>query len=195
MLTMVTRKRPGKFMLGNAYFSKFKSRHSDNSIQFALILGISQIAFMVLFGLFTDYDPAVQGSGVDGINDYELTRIYPWFQDTHVMIVVGFGFLMTFLKRYGWSSLGFNFLFTGFCIQWAILVAGFFHHLMHAEHDAAANATDHGAMIKINMGMMLEADFTTGAILTDLEVQARDARAASRRDRAQVRHFRDGAEI
>jgi len=139
--------------------------HSDNSIQFALILGVAQIAFMILFGLFTDYDPAVKGTGVDGVNDYELTRIYPWFQDTHVMIVVGFGFLMTFLKRYGWSSLGFNFLFTGFCIQWAILVAGFFHHLMHAEHDAGSNITDHGAMIKINMGMMLEADFTTGAIL------------------------------
>ena len=45
------------------------------------------------------------------------------------MIVVGFGFLMTFLKRYGWSSLGFNFLFTGFTIQWGILVAGWFHHL------------------------------------------------------------------
>ena len=73
---------------------------------------------------------------------------------------------MTFLKRYGWSSLGFNFLFTGFCIQWAILVAGFFHHLAHADHEAAAghNGTSE-AMIKVNMGMMLEADFTTGAIL------------------------------
>ena len=139
--------------------------HNANSTQFALILGVSQIAFMILFGLFTDYDRAVGGVG-DGsaTNDYELTRVYPWFQDTHVMIVVGFGFLMTFLKRYGWSSLGFNFLFTGFCIQWAILVAGFFHHLAHAEHDAAANHTGE-AMIKVNMGMMLEADFTTGAIL------------------------------
>jgi len=52
------------------------------------------------------------------------------FQDTHVMIVVGFGFLMTFLKRYGWSSVGFNFLFTGFTIQWALLVTGFFHDFL-----------------------------------------------------------------
>lgn len=139
--------------------------HSENSTQFAILLGVCQIAFMVLFSMFVGYDV---GSHDDPAStDAELTRMYPWFQDTHVMIVVGFGFLMTFLKRYGWSSLGFNFLFTGFCIQWAILVAGFFHHLAHADdhHDINGTIVDHGKMIKVNMGMMLEADFTTGAIL------------------------------
>ena len=43
------------------------------------------------------------------------------------MIVVGFGFLMTFLKRYSWSSLGFNFLFTAFTVQWSMLVQGWFN--------------------------------------------------------------------
>jgi len=134
--------------------------HAENSVQFALVMLIAQIAFIVLFGLFTEYDR-------DNLSDEELTRMYPWFQDTHVMIVVGFGFLMTFLKRYGFSSLGFNFLFTGFTIQWGILVCGFFHHMAHAgDHEAAANQTEHhGKMIQINIEDMLEADFTTGAIL------------------------------
>ena len=80
------------------------------------------------------------------------------------MIVVGFGFLMTFLKRYGWSSVGFNFLFTGFTIQWSLLVTGFFHDILHHFTDAThdANSTMH---IQLNMDRMLEADFTTGAIL------------------------------
>jgi ammonium transporter Rh len=79
------------------------------------------------------------------------------------MIVVGFGFLMTFLKRYGWSSVGFNFLFTGFTIQWSLLVTGFFHDILHHFTDEhASNATMH---IQLNMDRMLEADFTTGAIL------------------------------
>lgn len=49
------------------------------------------------------------------------------FQDVHVMIFVGFGFLMTFLQRYGYSSVGFNFMLAAFGIQWALLMQGWFH--------------------------------------------------------------------
>ncbi len=42
------------------------------------------------------------------------------------MIFVGFGYLMTFLKRYGYSSVGINFILAAFVIQWATLVRGFF---------------------------------------------------------------------
>lgn len=49
------------------------------------------------------------------------------FQDVHVMIFVGFGFLMTFLQRYGFSSVGFNFLIAAFSLQWATLMQGFVH--------------------------------------------------------------------
>ena len=48
------------------------------------------------------------------------------FQDVHVMIFIGFGFLMTFLKRYGYGSIGFNFMLAVFVLQWAILLRGFF---------------------------------------------------------------------
>ncbi|XP_012867278.1 PREDICTED: ammonium transporter Rh type C isoform X4 [Dipodomys ordii] len=43
------------------------------------------------------------------------------------MVFVGFGFLMTFLQRYGFSALGFNFLLAAFGIQWALLMQGWFH--------------------------------------------------------------------
>ncbi|GFR83662.1 ammonium transporter Rh type B [Elysia marginata] len=49
------------------------------------------------------------------------------FQDVNVMIFVGFGFLMTFLKSYGFSSVGFNLLISVVCIQWAFIVRGFIH--------------------------------------------------------------------
>lgn len=63
-------------------------------------------------------------------------HIISGFQDVHVMIIVGFGFLMTFLKRYSWSALGFNFLFSAFTIQWAILVQGFFFDEHPGAHDS-----------------------------------------------------------
>ena len=43
------------------------------------------------------------------------------------MIFIGFGFLMTFLKRYGLSAISLNMLISAFAIQWTILVSGFFH--------------------------------------------------------------------
>ena len=49
------------------------------------------------------------------------------FQDVHVMIFIGFGFLMTFLKRYGYSAVGINMVIAGFVIQWHMLFSGFLH--------------------------------------------------------------------
>ena len=43
------------------------------------------------------------------------------------MIFIGFGFLMTFLKKYGLSAVSLNMLVAVICLQWATLVIGFFH--------------------------------------------------------------------
>lgn len=43
------------------------------------------------------------------------------------MVFVGFGFLMAFLQRYGFSSVGFTFLLAALALQWATLVQGFLH--------------------------------------------------------------------
>ena len=42
------------------------------------------------------------------------------------MMLVGFGFLMTFLAYHGFGSVGFNFLLTCYVIEWATLVNGWF---------------------------------------------------------------------
>lgn len=49
------------------------------------------------------------------------------FEGTHVMIFVGFGFLMTFLKKYSYSALGFNLFLAAIVIQWAFLCQNFYH--------------------------------------------------------------------
>ena len=79
------------------------------------------------------------------------------------MIVVGFGFLMTFLKRYSWSSLGFNFLFTAFTVQWSMLVQGWFNE--HPEDTGDDGRIENLMFIKVNLHSMIEAEFSTGAIL------------------------------
>uniref|UniRef100_A0A674E7D2 Ammonium transporter Rh type A n=1 Tax=Salmo trutta TaxID=8032 RepID=A0A674E7D2_SALTR len=72
-------------------------------------------------------------------------------RDVHVMIFIGFGFLMTFLKRYGFSSVGLNLLLAAFALQWGLLVQGLWH-------------LDEGK-IKVSIFKMINADFSTATVL------------------------------
>ncbi|XP_063173378.1 ammonium transporter Rh type A isoform X2 [Candoia aspera] len=67
------------------------------------------------------------------------------------MIFIGFGFLMTFLKKYGFSSVGINLLIAALGIQWGILLQGFWH----MQSNTIPNAIE----------SMINADFSTAAVL------------------------------
>uniref|UniRef100_A0A3P9N028 Rh family, C glycoprotein a n=1 Tax=Poecilia reticulata TaxID=8081 RepID=A0A3P9N028_POERE len=95
-----------------------------------------QIAMIILFGVFIRYGKESEARWVEYRHNNNLTDLdndfyfrYPSFQDVHVMIFVGFGFLMTFLKRYSYGGVGFNFLIASFGLQWALLMQGWFHSL------------------------------------------------------------------
>lgn len=51
---------------------------------------------------------------------FDLTE----FQDVNVIVILGFGFLGTFLVRYGFSASGFNLLVAVMATQWAIVLNG-----------------------------------------------------------------------
>ena len=45
------------------------------------------------------------------------------------MIYIGFGFLMTFLKKYGYGSVGYNFFIAALVAQWSTIINGFFNQI------------------------------------------------------------------
>ena len=47
------------------------------------------------------------------------------------MMLIGFGFLMTFSKTGSWTAVGFVFLINALCLQLYILLNGFFYRLIH----------------------------------------------------------------
>ncbi|KAI5943485.1 ammonium transporter Rh type C isoform X1 [Manis javanica] len=118
-----------------------------------------EVAMVVLFGVFVRYQPDADARwtedklsrNVTSDLDNEFYYRYPSFQDVHVMIFVGFGFLMTFLQRYGYSSVGFNFLLAAFGIQWALLMQGWFHSF-------------HQGYILIGVENLINADFCVGSV-------------------------------
>lgn len=54
----------------------------------------------------------------------QVGQYYKWLLDVEVMIFVGFGFLMTFLRRYGYSAAGFNFFTSALIMLEAVLLLG-----------------------------------------------------------------------
>ncbi|NXO48888.1 RHAG protein, partial [Aramus guarauna] len=96
------------------------------------------------------------------------------FQDVHVMIFVGFGFLMTFLKKYGFSSVGINMLIAAFGLQWGTLMQGFWHMKegkIHVDIKSMINADFSTATALISFGAVLgKTSPVQMLILTILEI-------------------------
>ncbi|XP_009866179.1 PREDICTED: RH-like protein [Apaloderma vittatum] len=60
---------------------------------------------------------------------------YPAFQDVSHMVIFGFGFFLTFLKRYGFSSTGFHLLIIALGVQCSVLVEDILFSLLERTHD------------------------------------------------------------
>ena len=128
-------------------------------VTFCVFLFFLQIASIILFGLFTDYSDQANGGLIDdSINT--IDKYYPFFQDVHVMIFVGFGFLMTYLEKYNFNSIVYNFLIASLCIQYTILINGFFHCLFH----------DNYHKINLDIQSLITGDFGAGTVLISFGV-------------------------
>jgi ammonium transporter Rh len=93
---------------------------------------LAEALVILLYGLFVTLDPAAApGSPLSTAAAQEIVQtLYPFFQDVHVMIFVGFGFLMTFPKTHRWTALTFNFILSIWALQWGILSSGFWNQVI-----------------------------------------------------------------
>lgn len=151
-----------------------------------------EVLFLILFATTTEYSENSQPGAVSDVRASATTEVdhyYPLFQDVHVMIFIGFGFLMTFLKRYGFGAVGFNFMLSAMVIQWSMLTNGFFHSLVpvsattceHAGAGAHGNKSSNFLTLtygsaapfagcawhKVQLGItnLITSDFAAGAVM------------------------------
>ena len=87
-----------------------------------------------------------------------MGSFYPLYQDIHVMVFIGFGFLMTFVHTFSWSAVGMNFLLSALCVQWSMLTIGFFNK---------ANSGD-WSFIHIDVVSLIGGDFAAAAAMISL---------------------------
>ncbi|NXA41477.1 RHL protein, partial [Eudromia elegans] len=106
-----------------------KYRNFRNSVPWLMLSW--EAVFIILFYLF------FSGVGEIRSNFYDTA-----FQDVSHMVVFGLGFFLSFLKRYGFSSIGFSLLIVVLGVQWSVLIEGFVFLYGGAKKD------DLGSIIK-----------------------------------------------
>lgn len=101
----------------------------SSQTKFLWSTGGLQVFLVCLYWLLVRYDSPAQPhlalhAGHQGHGgDFDAT--YPLGVHVMMMLLGGFGFLMTFLKRFGMSALGFTLIITCITAQLSILVFGF----------------------------------------------------------------------
>ena len=95
----------------------------------------------------------------------EIKDHYASFQDVHIMIFIGFGFLMCFLKSHNWGSIGYNYLLA--C--WAIQITILWNHFWSQVNDYYDNPSTYSfKKINLNVEILLSAEFGAGAVLISM---------------------------
>lgn len=115
------------------------AEHSTTGIFSPLAL-VAQVAVTLLF-LRAKYDT----------NTAELGTLYNYYTGIAIMMLVGFGYLMTFLKEYGLGAVGFTMMITCLGVEWA----------MFLEQTMTAGSME----FPVNMMAFLNANFAVAAVL------------------------------
>ncbi|KAM6185141.1 ammonium transporter Rh type A [Rhynchocyon petersi] len=112
-----------------------------------------ELAMIILFHLFVHYESQeiTPHHNTSTSTKEKFFELYPLFQDVHVMIFIGFGLLMTFLEKYGFSGVGINLIIAALGLQWGTFVQGILHSW--------------GKKIHIDIKSMINADFSTATVL------------------------------
>jgi len=84
------------------------------------------------------------------------------FIGVFIMMLVGFGYLMTFMKWYGLGAVGFVLLVTAMCIQWDLFTQSLFEQLAYRSYDVA-NYKWH--WVYINIYSLLDTLYCASAVL------------------------------
>lgn len=101
-------------------------------------------AIVLLFALVTRY-------GASGVANYA------YFQDIHVMVAVGFGFVLAFLYKNAFTTVGHSFLLISFVALWAIINVQFWNKVF-AENQV-------WTYIDVSLWALIKADYAAMAVL------------------------------
>jgi ammonium transporter Rh len=142
---------------------------SDNKEKYAKVSEEDASSFVYTISLFTAVSFALYAYFVDypsGSPDTNENIQYIFFLDVTIMMLVGFGFLMTFQRKYTLGAVGFTFLITVMSIITAVLSGRFFASLAGNVDSYTELSTDNlWPNISLDVNALLQGDFAAAAVL------------------------------
>jgi len=109
-----------------------------------------ELVTFIYIATATNYADA---TNLDGL--HTVTKYYAKYQDVHCMIFIGFGLLMSFLRKNAFNSIGMTFLLGVMAIQIGTVFNGITHNLFEG----------HAISEMLNITHLIKADFAAGAVL------------------------------
>jgi ammonium transporter Rh len=137
--------------MGGDGFGLITGAAPADSKTFGVVTLVVQV--LLLIGLaFTEYDSS-------RVETLDSSSIYNFYVGVALMMFVGFGYLMTFLKAYGLGAVGFTMYITCIGVEFAMIVENLmvghpykldFMDLLNANFAVAAVLISFGGLIKIS---------------------------------------------
>ena len=128
-----------------------KYSYTERHMKFsAAVLLLLQAFFLFLFGFFCD--PNLEMVTKEG---YDFATGYQFFVGVLIMMIVGFGYLMTFISGYSISAAAFSLLVTVISFQWSIFTEAFFTQLYSQEW----------SLVSIDIDSLMFSLYATAAVL------------------------------
>jgi ammonium transporter Rh len=93
-----------------------KTDLSKEKLLFIALIIAWEILIVILYAVWVVY---VED---ETLAEWYTVEYYDYFRDVNVMIFIGFAYLMTFLRRYGFSAIGYTLLLSAMVCQWSVVL-------------------------------------------------------------------------
>lgn len=132
------------------------------------IVGGFQILMIILIGCLFKWDELNKPGNIEKKdNSFEnwehfekLSNVLEMFQDTHIMVFVGFGLLYTFLKHHSWSSVAVSLFMGVSSVEFGLFCLFLWKNCFKKEVE--------WSKMKINFESFIYADFNAATVLVTL---------------------------
>jgi len=144
-----------------------RGEHSPFAEKFIVLGATIQLFFLILYATITEFEKLEGSDNTIQNSTKTLTKAqmsiathYNFFQDIQMMVFVGFGFLMAWLKKHAYSSVGFNLFAGAFVVQWGGIIV----NVLHLAFGPGLS----GLPLKLDLEMFVYAEFAAATVCVSL---------------------------